>query len=124
MCKHPVLVKKSCGDVDGDDVGGRVKTSAVEVTTKDRLVATPAEVRDCRSGGRRPATGPPLFRGGRVLPYSRASLSFVRELIYLVYLRSPYVIGQTITFCPVISIFFLLLMVALCDRADHYIFAL
>ena len=35
MCKHPVLVKTRCGDVDGDDVGGRVKTSAVEVVGGD-----------------------------------------------------------------------------------------
>ena len=61
---------------------------------------TPAEFRDCRSGGRRPTAVPPSFRGG-VLPYSRASLSFVRELTYSVYL-----------------------LAALSNRAGHYIFAL
>jgi len=40
---------------------------------------------DRRSGGRHPTTTSLSFRGG-VLPYSRASLSYVRELTYSVYL--------------------------------------
>jgi len=66
-----------------------------------------------------------LFCGhftGDVLPYSRASLSFVRELTYSVYLWSPYRIGHTIIFFALWLLSFF--MVALCNRADHYIFIL
>jgi len=38
-----------------------------------------------------------------VLPYSRASLSYVRELTYSVYLWSPYGIGQSIIHCESIK---------------------
>ena len=53
-------------------------------------MVTPAEVRlkrdgDCRSGERRSTAILLSFRGG-VLPYSRASLSYVHELTYSVYL--------------------------------------
>ena len=62
---------------------------------------------DRRSGGRRSRTVWLSFRAG-VLPYSRASLSYVRELAYSVCLWPPYVIGGPLYFCPVVSIFYLL----------------
>jgi len=39
-------------------------------------------------------------------------------LLIIMLLWPPYVIGQAVIFLP---FFFLLLMVALCNRADHYI---
>jgi len=115
----PVLKETTCGDVSGDDVGGRVKTSAADVVDGDgeRLPGgnasrSSSEERydDCWIGGRQPTTVPLSFRGG-VPPYSRASLSYVCELRYSVYLWSPYVIGQTIIFSS--CDFFLLLLLLL-----------
>ena len=47
------------------------------------------------------------FNMGRQL--DELSVFFLRPAIYVTSLWSPYVIGQTIIFCPVISIYLLLL---------------